>query len=75
MERYASGGRELAGILHRCSPLVAQEWLETRGLTLQEAKSVEGVIGKEKPLILSNQSASDMVQLTLRDNSHVRLGT
>lgn len=63
MERYASGGRELAGILHRFSPLMAQEWLETRGITLQEVGVMEGVVGKEKPLVLSNhQSPADMVQ-------------
>ena len=62
MERYASGGRELAGILHRFSPLAAREWLERRGLTLQEAGIIEGAIGKEKPLVLSNHSPADIVQ-------------
>jgi predicted flavoprotein YhiN len=62
MEGFASGGRELAGILHRFSPLVAQEWLETQGLTLQETGVIEGVISKDKPLILSKLSSADMVQ-------------
>ncbi|CAB9506926.1 HI0933-like protein [Seminavis robusta] len=43
IERFGSGGRELAGILAKqCTPLKAKEWLEEQGVVLQEAGDATG---------------------------------
>ena len=80
IDRYGSGGRELAGLLAKqCSPLQAKEWLEEQGVILQEEGSTDDMstLLHEKPFFVSPKcNLREVLQRNLdQANIHIEANT